>query len=85
MTLHMLFGCAQLENCLALLTANDTLMVIDYSALKPLKAASAKLPCDLVVLGEASSELRSHKGLALIDTVGWLELICQHPHSMSWF
>ena len=85
MTLHMLFGCAQLENCLALLTANDTLMVIDYSALEALKACPATLPCDLVVLEEASSELLSHKGLALIDTAGWLELVCQYPHSMSWF
>ena len=84
MTLHMLFGCAQLENCLALLRANDTLMVVHASALEALDVAHAALPCHVVVLDDASPGPDAHEGLALIDTAGWLELICQYPHSMSW-
>ena len=84
MMLHMLFGSAQLENCLALLKADDTLMVIDSGALASLTAAIAMLPADKVVLEGARSGPNANQGFALIDTEGWLELICQYPHSVSW-
>ena len=84
MTLHMLFGCAQLENCLALLRANDTLIVMDSAALQSLSVATVAPPCDVVVLEGASSGPDANERFAQIDTAGWLELICQHPHSMSW-
>ena len=84
MTLHMLFGCAQLDICLELLTASDTLMVIHTDALEALNTARSALPCEVVALKDASLGPVSHEGLTVIDTAGWLELICQHPHSMSW-
>ena len=84
MTLHMLFGSAQLENCLALLGANDTLMVMDRDALESLSVATVALPCDVVVLEDVRSSPDANVGFALVDTLGWLELISQHPHSMSW-
>ena len=84
MTLHMLFGCAQLENCLALLTASDTIMVINTDALGALNVTKAALPCKLVLLADAKSGPVSYEGLAVVDTAGWLELIRQHSHSMSW-
>ena len=85
MTLHMLFGGSQLENCLALLKGDDTLLVIDRGALESLSAATVALPCDIVVLEDARSGLHANECFALIDTAGWLELVCQHPHSMSWY
>lgn len=84
MTLHMLFGSAQLETCLALLRADDTLLVMDRDLLKSLSAATVALPCDVVVLEDATRP-DANEGFALIDTAGWLELVCQHTHSMSWY
>ena len=84
MMLHMLFGSAQLENCLALLKADDTLMVIDSGTLESLTAATVALPCNVVVLEDARSGPDANEGFALIDTEGWLELFCQYPHSVSW-
>ena len=85
MTLHMLFGSAQLETCLALLRADDTLMVMDREALESLSVATVAPPCDIVVLEDARSGPDANEGFALIDTAGWLELVCQHPHSISWY
>ena len=85
MTLHMLFGSEQLESCLALLSTGDTLMVMDRDALESLSAATVPPPCDVVVLEDARSGLDANEGFALIDTAGWLELVCQHTHSMSWY
>ena len=84
MTLHMLFGNAQLETCLALLRADDTLLVMDRDALESLNVGIEALPCDVVVLEDATGP-DSNEGFALIDTAGWLELVCQHTHSMSWY
>ncbi|MFL2503425.1 MAG: hypothetical protein ACJ0Q1_11045 [Luminiphilus sp.] len=85
MTLHMLFGSAQLESCLALLGKGDTLMVMDSDALESLSAATVAPPCDVVVLEDTRSRPDDNEDFALIDTASWLELVCQHPHSMSWY
>ena len=85
MTLHMLFGSAQLESCLALLSTGDTLIVMDRDALESLSAATISPPCDVVVLEDTRSGPDANKGFALIDTASWLELVCQHTHSMSWY
>ena len=85
MTLHMLFGSAQLESCLALLGTGDTLMVMDRDALESLSAATVAPPCDVVVLEDACFGSDANEGFALLDTAGWLELVCKHPHSMSWY
>ena len=84
MTLHMIFGSSQLENCLALLKADDTLMVMDRSALESLNVATMAPPCDVVLLEDPRGP-DANEGFALIDTAGWLELVCQHTHSMSWY
>ena len=85
MTLHMLFGRAQLENCLALLGTGDTLLVMDRDVLESVSATTESVPCDVVVLEDARSGPDANEGFALIDTAGWLELVCQHTHSMSWY
>ena len=85
MTLHMLFGSAQLESCLALLRASDTLMVMDRNALESLSMATVAVPCDVGVLEDARSGPDANEGFALIDTAGWVELVRRHPHSMSWY
>ena len=83
MTLHMLFGSAQLENCLALLKADDTLIVMDRDALEALSADRLAPSCNVVLLKDTTGP-DANESFALIDTAGWLELVCQHPHSMSW-
>lgn len=83
MTLHMLFGSAQLENCLALLKADDTLVVMDRDALESLSADTLTPPCNVVLLQDATGP-DANEVFALIDIAGWLELVCRHPHSMSW-
>ena len=83
MTLHMLFGSAQLENCLALLKADDTLVVMDRDALESLSADTLAPPCNVVLLQDATGP-DANEGFALIDTKGWLELISKYPHSVSW-
>ncbi len=83
MTLHMLFGSAQLENCLALLRADDTLVVMDRGALESLSFAALALPCNVALLEDATGS-DANEGFALIDTEGWLELISKYPHSVSW-
>ena len=85
MTLHMLFGSEQLESCLALLDTGDTLLVMNCDALESLSAATLAPPCDVVVLEDARSGSDANEGLALIDTAGWIELVCQHAHSTSWY
>ena len=85
MTLHMLFGSAQLETCLAMLGTDDTLMVMDRNALESLSMATVAPPCDVVVLEDTRPGPDANQGFALIDTAGWLELVCQHTHSMSWY
>ena len=85
MTLHMLFGSAQLESCLALLGTGDTLLVMDCDALESLSAATVAPSCDVVVLEDTRLGPDANEGFSLIDTAGWLELVCQHPHSMSWY
>jgi hypothetical protein len=37
------------------------------------------------VLEDARSGSDANEGFALIDTAGWVELVCRHPHSMSWY
>ena len=85
MTMHMLFGSEQLETCLALLRADDTLMVMDREALESLSVATVAPPCDIVVLEDTRLGPDANEGFSLIDTAGWLELVCKHPHSMSWY
>ena len=85
MTLHMPFGGGQLGNWLALLCTGDTLIVMDRDALKSLSVATISPPCDVVVLEDARSGPAADEGFALIDTAGWVELVCQHTHSMSWY
>ena len=84
MVLHHLFGQQQLADCLTLVGADDTVLIIDAGLLEVAGDALSTLPCAVMLLDDAESHGADHCSLPVIDTSGWLELVCQYPHSMSW-
>ena len=84
MVLHHLYGQQQLADCLALVGADDTLLIMDAGLLEVAGDALSGLPCAVMLLDDTDFNGTDHSGLPVIDTSGWLELVCQHPHSMSW-
>ncbi len=83
MVLHLLYGQQQLQDCLALLAADDTLLVLDPELLKVTDALGS-LPCSVMLLDDSEPNGASSGSLPIIDTNGWIELVRRHPHSMSW-
>ena len=83
MVLHLLFGQQQLQDCLALLAADDTLLVMDAELLEVTDALES-LPCSVMLLDDSEPNTANDGPLPIIDTAGWIELVSQHPHSMSW-
>jgi hypothetical protein len=84
MVLHMLYGRQQMEDCVALLTANDTLLVMDARVWEQVGESLGGLPCPVALLDNASAQSAPEDAVARINTCDWLELVCRHPHSMSW-
>ena len=84
MVLHHLYGQEQLADCLTLVGADDTLLIMDASLLEVAGDTLSALPCAVMLLGDTEFHGTDHSGLPVIDTSGWLELVCQHLHSMSW-
>ena len=84
MVLHHLYGQQQLADCLALVGPDDTVLIMDAGLLEVASDALSTLPCVAMLLDDAESHSADHAGLPVIDTRGWLELVCQYPHSMSW-
>ena len=83
MALHLLYGQQQLEDCLALLAADDTLLVMDAQLLEVTDVLE-RLPCSVMLLDDSEPNGANNGSLQIIDTTGWIELVSQHPHSMSW-
>ena len=83
MVLHLLFGQQQLQDCLALLAADDTLLVMDAELLEVTDALES-LPCSVMLLDDSEPNTANNGPLTIIDTARWIELVSQHPHSMSW-
>ena len=84
MVLHLLFGQQQLQDCLALLAADDTLLVMDAELLEVTDALKS-LSCSVMLLDDSEPNGANNGSLPIIDTTRWIELISQHPHSMSWW
>ena len=83
MVLHLLFGQQQLQDCLALLAADDTLLVMDAELLEVTDALES-LPCSVMLLDDSEPNGANNGSLPIIVTTLWIERISQHPHSMSW-
>jgi hypothetical protein len=83
MVLHHLYGQQQLQDCLALLTNDDTLLVMDAELLEVTDALES-LPCSVMLLDDSEPNGANNGSIPIIDTTGWIELVSQHPHSMSW-
>ena len=84
MVLHHLYGQQQLADCLTLVGADDTVLIMDAGLLEVASDTLATLPCAVMLLDGAESRRVDHAGLPVIDARGWLELVCRYPHSMSW-
>ena len=84
MVLHLLFGQQQLQDCLQLVNAHDTLLVMDASVFEGASESLTTLPCKVMLLDESGSHGAGSDDISLIDTAGWLELVSHYPHSMSW-
>ena len=84
MVLHHLYGHEQLADCLSLVGPDDTVLIMDAGLLEVAGDALSTLPCAVMLLDGAESHGADHAGLPVIDTGGWLELVCQHLHSLSW-
>ena len=84
MVLHHLYGQQQLQDCLALLAADDTLLVMDAELLEVTDALES-LPCSVMLIDDSEPNGANNGSLPIIDTTRWIELVSQHPHSMSWW
>ena len=83
MVLHHLYGQQQLQDCLALLAADDTLLIMDAELLEATDALE-RLPCSVMLVDDSGPNGANNASIPIIDTSGWIELVSQHPHSMSW-
>ena len=84
MVLHHLYGQQQLADCLTLVGADDTLLIMDAGLLEAAGDTLSALPCAVMLLDDTESRGTDRCNFTIIDTSGWLELVCQHLHSMSW-
>ena len=84
MVLHLLYGQQQLQNCLDVLGAGDTLLVMEAAVLEAVSESLSGLPCDVMVLDESDSNRAQSDSLRMTDTIGLLDLIIRYPHSVSW-
>ena len=84
MVLHLLYGQQQLQNCLDLLDADDTLLVMEAAVAEAVSGSVSGLSCDVMVLDESDSNRARSDGLSVTDTAGLLDLIIRHTHSVSW-
>ena len=85
MALHLLFGDKQLTECLPLLGAEDTLIVMRPTLAHTLKAHLNAAPCSIVVLHEDDDDINeTDADWPRISAAEWIALSCEHAHSMSW-
>ncbi len=84
MVLHHLYGEQQLADCLAIVDAHDTLLIMDAGLLEATGDALSTLPCTVMLLDDTVSHGVDRGDLTVIDATGWIELVSQHLHSMSW-
>ena len=88
MMLHMIHSTRHLEQCRALLTDDDTLLVMDSSVIESEPERFAGLPCPVCVLSESgttAADALPEVGVARqISITDWVQLACQHPHNMVW-
>jgi len=85
MALHLLFGDKQLTECLLLLSAEDTLIVMTPILAKALKTDLSTAPCRIVVLHGDDDDIDvTNTDWPSISASEWITLSCEHAHSMSW-
>ena len=88
MILHMIHSTQLFDECLALLEASDTLLVMDPSVIESEPERFVDLPCPVCVLSEPSTptadatvEVGIPRQISITD---WVQLTCHYPHNMVW-
>ncbi len=85
MILHLLHHPSLYEECAALLTEHDTLLLLDEAADAGFINTLGQLPCSVRVLNAAANSLENHAlGLEYITVDEWVGLVITHRHSMTW-
>jgi len=88
MVLHMLHSSRQLDICMALLSEQDTLLVMDFNIILAEPKRFEGLPCAISVLCEPGQTLSNLNTKSItaesISDTDWVELLCAHPHNMAW-
>ena len=83
MVLHMLYGTAELTECVALLTSADSVIVMEPAVIIDTKTLSS-LPCPAFALDTAAFTTPDDENLPRIDVAKWVELTSRYSHSMTW-
>ena len=88
MVLHMLHSSRQLDICMALLSEQDTLLVMDFNIILAEPKRFEGLPCAISVLCEPGQTLSNLNAKSItaesISDTDWVELLCAHPRNMAW-
>ena len=85
MILHLLHSPALFDECRALLTEHDTLLLLDEAAGDTFIGTLASLPCAVKVLRPADSQPNGPRlGPESITVDEWVALVIAHRHSMTW-
>lgn len=84
MMLHMLYGTAELPECIALLTSADSVIVMEPATVIIDTKILSSLPCPAFALDTAALTSTDEKNLPRISMAQWVELISRHAHSMTW-
>ena len=85
MLLHMLHSKARLSDCLAALSANDTLLLLDDAATLD-GSALIDAPCTVILLvrDAASHGANASRPFPSIDVDEWVALVFRSQHSLTW-
>ncbi|MDA7596068.1 hypothetical protein N8723_04815 [Luminiphilus sp.] len=85
MILHLLHSPALFDECTALLTEHDTLLLLDEAADDTFIGTLTPLPCAVKVLRPADSHVNGPRlGPENITVDDWVALVIAHRHSMTW-
>ena len=85
MLLHMLHSRARLPDCLAMLSAQDALLLLDDAA-KLDESALIDAPCPVMLLASDDEHhgADSSRPFRCIDVDEWVSLVFRSQHSLTW-
>ena len=79
MHIHLLYRLERISDLAPLLTATDTIILMDESMANDPRFTTCALPCDIKILSDHS--LGSEHSLSRTE---WVELLDAHCHWLTW-